>query len=335
MEYADYYATLGVPKTASAAEIRSAFRRLARQHHPDVSKNPGAAERFKRINEAHQVLSDPAKRAKYDQLGADWERIEREGAYARSYAGRGAAPAEGFGDFSDFFRTFFGGGGEFRWPVDEPAAAAPRDIESELEVTLEEAARGGRRTIQMEVPQSCPTCQGRGSVRSERRLRGRVVMEARPCPTCSGEGVVAERKKLDVTIPAGVTNGSRVRVRGKGGGAAAVGDLYLRVKLLPHSTFTVEGRDLRCRLLVRDYDAVLGAELTVPTLNGSVQMRVPPLTPGGKVFRLRGKGLPALQGGTAGDLYAVVDLALPGRITDEARGLYQKLRSLDQPAVRS
>lgn len=330
MEYTDYYGVLGVGKTASEKDIRAAFRRLARQHHPDVSKDPKAGERFKRINEAYQVLSDPKKRAKYDQLGADWERIEREGAFRQPSGGRRTATAEGFGDFSDFFRTFFGGEGDFQWPT-EGAAVAGRDLESELELSLEEAARGGRRTIEVEVPRTCPTCKGRGIITSQERTRGRGAVEARTCPTCGGSGVTAQRRSLEVKIPAGVADGSRIRVRGEGGrGDGGAGDLYLRVKLQPHPTFTVEGRDLRLRLPVADYDAVLGAEVTVPTLNGSVRMRVPPGTPGGKVFRLRGKGLPALGGGTGGDLYAVVELALPRRITSEARALYEKIRSLDR-----
>ncbi len=330
MEYTDYYGVLGVSKTATEKEVRAAFRRLARQHHPDVNKDPKAGERFKRINEAYQVLSDPQKRAKYDHLGADWERIEREGAFRQRYGGPRTTTAEGFGDFSEFFRTFFGGEAEFRWPGEEPTGAG-RDLESELEVSLEEAARGGRRTVEVEVPRTCPTCQGRGTVGSQQRTRGRIVLEGRPCGTCGGSGVTAQRRSLEVKIPAGVAEGSRIRVRGEGGrGDGGAGDLYLRVKLLPHATFTVEGRDLRCRLPLTDYDAVLGAEVTVPTLNGSVRMRIPAGTAGGKVFRLRGKGLPALSGGTAGDLYAVVELALPRRIGSEARALYEKLRGLDR-----
>jgi DnaJ-class molecular chaperone len=329
VEYTDYYATLGVPKTATQKEISAAFRRLARQHHPDVNKDPKAGERFKKINEANQVLGDPAKRAKYDQLGADWQRIEREGAYRQAQPRGRTATAEGFGDFSDFFRTFFGGEADFRGAGEEVAATG-RDLESEIEVTLEEAAQGGRRTIQMEVPQTCPTCQGRGTVGEERKVRGRVVITGTTCSTCGGEGVVSRRRQLDVKIPAGVADGSRIRVRGEGGrGATTAGDLYLRVRLLPHPVFTVEGRDLRRRLPVRDYDAALGAEITVPTLNGSVSMRIPAGTQGGKVFRLRGKGLPALSGGAAGDLYITVDLTISDRLTDEARGLYEKLRALD------
>jgi len=330
VEYTDYYAILGVPKTASEKEIHAAFRRLARRHHPDVSKDPKAAERFKQINEAHQVLGDPQKRARYDQLGADWERIEREAAYRQQYAGRRTATAEGFGDFSDFFQTFFGGATEFRWPGTEAPTPAGRDVESELEVTLEEAAGGGRRTIEIESPQTCSTCRGQGTIGSQRRVRGRMVMESRPCPTCGGEGVVFRRRSLDVKIPAGVTNGSRIRVRGEGSPAGQTpGDLYLRVTLAPHPRFTVEGRDLKVRLAVRDYDAALGAEVAVPTLNGAVQMRVPAGTPAGKVFRLRGKGLPGLSGGAAGDLYATVELALPARMTEDMRVLYQRIRTLD------
>src|SRR5437016_2607616 len=208
-EYKDYYQTLGVSRTASEKEIKSAYRRLARLYHPDVNKDPKATDRFKLINEAYEVLSDPKKRSKYDQLGSDWERIAREQEFARQYqsqAGRGTGAA-GFGDFSDFFNTFFAG---------------------------------------------------------ERRTVGnRTVMESVTCPTCGGAGVRATRRQILVKIPAGVIEGSRIRVKGEGQRAAQHGDLYLRVQLQPHSRFAAKGRDLYTPLAVLDDQAALGDEVTI------------------------------------------------------------------------
>src|SRR5438132_318214 len=212
-EYKDYYKTLGVARTASEKEIKSAYRRLARQYHPDVNKDPKATDRFKLINEAYEVLSDPKKRSKYDQLGSDWERIEREQEFARQYqsqAGRGAGAAgtEGFSDFSDFFNTFFAGDRGFSGFDFEGArgrgvtAERGEDIEHPFEITLEEAARGGERTIQMEVPETCPTCGGSGFTGERRTVRGRTVMESVTCPTCGGAGVRATRRQIQVKIPA-------------------------------------------------------------------------------------------------------------------------------------
>ena len=335
-EYKDYYQTLGVARTASDKEIKSAYRRLARQYHPDVNKDPKATERFKLINEAYEVLSDPKKRSKYDQLGSDWERIEREQEFARQYqsqAGQRAGGAEGFGDFSDFFNTFFAGGRGFSGFDFEGArgrgVAAERgeDIEHPFEITLEEAARGGERTIQMELPETCPTCGGSGFTGERRTVRGRTVMESVTCPTCSGAGVRATRRQIQVKIPAGVIEGSRIRVKGEGRRGTAAGDLYLRVHLQPHALFAAKGRDLYTPLPVLDDQAALGGEITIPSLaGGQLQLRVPAGSQAGKVFRLKGKGLPALKDGVAGDLYATLEIRIPQPITPPLRDLYEGIR---------
>ncbi|HYM51486.1 MAG TPA: DnaJ C-terminal domain-containing protein [Candidatus Limnocylindrales bacterium] len=334
-EYKDYYATLGVARTASEKEIKSAYRRLARQYHPDVNKDPQATERFKLINEAYEVLSDPKKRQKYDQLGSDWERIEREQEFARQYqsqAGGTGGTAYG-GDFSDFFNTFFsgeaGGFGGFEGFRGAAGATSRRgeDIEHPIEITLEEAARGGQRTIQTEVPEACPTCGGSGFTAERRQVRGRTVMQSVTCPTCGGAGVRPTRRQLQVTIPPGVTEGSRIRVKGEGERGAEHGDLYLRVHLQPDPRFAAKGRDLYTAVPIYDDQAVLGDEVLVPSLTGQLQLRIPPGSQAGRVFRLRGKGLPGLKGGVPGDLYATIEIRVPERITDDIRGLYQQLRS--------
>jgi DnaJ-class molecular chaperone len=338
-QYKDYYQTLGVGRTASEKEIKSAYRKLARQYHPDVNKDPKATERFKLINEAYEVLSDPKKRSKYDQLGADWERIEREQEFARQYQSQaaGQAGAAGYGDFSDFFNTFFSGerGGVSGFDFDLGGTRRGRtttrdrgeDIEHPIELTLEEAARGGQRTIQTEVPETCPTCAGSGFVGERRKVGNRTVMESVTCPTCGGQGVRATRRQIEVKIPAGVTEGSRIRVKGEGQKGAQAGDLYLRVQLQPHPRFAAKGRDLYTPLPVVDDQAALGDEVTIQTLTGGqLQLRVPAGSQAGKVFRLKGKGLPPLKDGVAGDLYATLEIRLPEPITPQIHDLYEGIR---------
>jgi molecular chaperone DnaJ len=337
-EYKDYYQTLGVSRTATEKEIKSAYRRLARQYHPDVNKDPKATDRFKVINEAYEVLSDPKKRTKYDQLGSDWERIEREQDFARQYqtqaGGQPAGGAAGFGDFSDFFNTFFAGeGGGFSGFNFEAARGRTatrqrgEDIEHPIDITLEEAARGGERTIQTEVPETCPTCGGSGFVGERKKVGNRTVMESVTCPTCAGSGVLATRRQIQVKIPAGVTEGSRIRVKGEGQRGAEHGDLYLRVHLQPHPRFAAKGRDLYTPLPVLDDQAALGDEVTLQSLTGAqLQLKVPAGSQAGKVFRLKGKGLPALKDGVPGDLYATLEIRLPEPITPELRELYEGIR---------
>lgn len=333
MEYKDYYATLGVARNASEKEVKAAYRKLARQYHPDVNKDPKATDRFKAINEAYEVLSDARKRSKYDQLGSDWERIEREQEFARQYQsrGRGASSAE-FENFSDFFQTFFGGegglGGFDLGGVTQQAATRGEDIEHPIEISLEDAARGTQRTIETEIPETCPTCGGSGFVARKRETRGRTVMQSTTCPTCHGQGVIASRRQLQVTIPAGVTEGSRVRVRGEGQrGSAQHGDLYLRIHLQPHPMFAARGRDLTTTVPVYDDQAVLGDAVTITTLTGQqLELTIPAGSQAGRVFRLKGKGLPGSKGGVPGDLYATLELRVPEKLTPEVRELYERLR---------
>ncbi len=333
MEYKDYYATLGVPRTAGEKEIKAAYRKLARQYHPDVNKDPKATDRFKQINEAYEVLRDPAKRTKYGQLGSDWERIEREQEFARQYQSRrGSQAGASFGNFSDFFETFFGGEGPLTGfeGFGTGTATAPRrgeDIEYPIEITLEQAARGAKRTIQTEVPETCPTCSGSGFVAERRQVRGRTVMESTTCPTCGGRGVRAVRRQIEVSIPAGVTEGSRIRVKGEGQRGAEHGDLYLRVHLQPHPQFAAKGRDLYTSIPAYDYQAVLGDEVPVPGLTGQLRLRIPPDSQAGKVFRLRGKGLPGLKGGVPGDLYATLQIRIPESIPPKVRELYGEIKA--------
>ncbi len=337
MEYKDYYKTLGVERTADDKAIKSAYRRLARKHHPDVNK--GQSDRFKEISEAYEVLSDPDKRKRYDTLGPDWER------YARAGAGAARSPFEGAevrfggsGDFSEFFRTIFGdlvgGGGRVRdvrrggrgdvfageWATGGQAAPEKgEDVESEIEVTLEDSFRGARKTIALELPEPCQTCGGSGNV-------GRT-----PCTQCRGTGWGTGRRHLDVKIPAGVDTGSRVRVAGEGPagiGKGARGDLYLRVVVRPDPRFERKGDDLYVDLSVPVADAALGGEVQVPALKGPVSMKIPPETSSGKMFRLPGYGMPRLKGGGAGDQYVRVQVVVPTGLTEREKELFKELQRL-------
>jgi DnaJ-class molecular chaperone len=363
MEFRDYYKTLGVERGASQAEIKSAYRKLARKHHPDVNPNNKDAEtRFKQINEAYQVLSDPAKRKKYDELGADWERGTTEEEMMRRYgwsgaprggggfrpgeAGGGYSPGEadggGGGGFSDFFEHFFGGlGGGFsgrgaggRAPrgfsgydlSEEPQRG--RDIEAEVTVQLRDAMRGTKMRITLNTEDVCPQCGGTGVVaREERRGKMRVIQSAEPCPTCHGRGTIPASRSLEVTIPPGVVDGTRMRLKGQGGKGPRPelnGDLFLTVRLKPDRVFSVSGRDVRCELPVWDYEAALGAEITAPTLDGLVSLKIPPESQTGRVMRLRGRGLPGWRGKEpGGDLLYELKVLAPTGMTDDERKLMQ------------
>lgn len=347
MEFKDYYKTLGVERSATEAEIKSAYRKLARKYHPDVNPNNKEAERrFKEINEAYQVLSDSEKRRKYDQLGADWQHGLNEEEIFRRYAAGAGAGSQGArwysgsaGDFSDFFEQFFGFGtspfrtrGRGTSPFGfgaEARAQRGADLNAEVTITLEEAVRGGKRRLELTAKDECQVCGGSGMVtREERKGKVRVIRSAEPCPNCGGTGVVAGRRTLEVSIPPGVTGGTRIRLKGQGGKGARPelnGDLFLTVRLAPHSVFSVQGRNLTCQLPVWDYEAALGAEVTAPTLNGKVSLKIPSQSQTGRVLRLKGRGIPGRGGEPAGDLLYELRVLAPTGLTSEERELMRKL----------
>jgi len=347
MEFRDYYKILGVERGAAEPEIKTAYRKLARKFHPDVNPNNKEAEkRFKEINEAYQVLSDAGKRKKYDELGADWEhgtsqeemmRRYAQAAAARERAGASArysgGPESSAGGFSDFFEQFFGGQGGVRgarrgFNFDAEPARAP-DLRADVHVPLAEAINGARQRLELVAQDECAACGGSGMVASEQRQgKTRVIRSAAPCPVCGGTGVIAQPRTLEVTIPPGVTDGTNLRLKGQGGRGPRPefnGDLFLTVRIEPHPVFTVAGRDLRCELPVWDYEAVLGAEVTAPTPGGGkVSLKIPAGSQGGRVMRLKGRGIPARAKESAGDLLYELKILAPADLTDEERTLMQQ-----------
>jgi len=329
VDFKDYYKILGVDRKADDKTIKSAYRRLARKHHPDVAKGKDSADRFKEINEAYEVLSDPEKRRRYDSLGPDWQRYAQAppggpgGGFRVEYGG----DAGGAGDFSDFFRTIFGdlgGRGGARGEgiriedlFDGGSRGRGVDVQAGIEITLDEAFQGTRKTFGMDIEEPCPTCHGSGHVKRQ------------PCTTCGGNGWQRVRRQVDVKIPAGVKSDQRVRVAGEGAGAAGTrGDLYLTVTVAPHPFFERKGDDIHLSLPVTAPEAALGAALEVPTLRGRVSMKIPPATSSGRTFRLPGYGMPRIKGGSSGDQLVTVKIVMPSDVTAAERELYEKLKAL-------
>jgi len=319
----NYYDILGVSRNASDKQIKQAYRRLARKHHPDV--NPGdkqAEARFKQINRAYEALSDPEKRRKYDRYGEQWEQAEAFEKAGRAGGAEGARFGQTF-DLGDLFgRATRGRGGPFENMFESflgrRGPTRGQNVEYAAEVTLEEAFRGATRRIGLQSEETCGTCGGTGRIASA------------VCHVCQGAGALLRPKRLEVKIPAGVRNGSRVRIAGEGRsgvGGGPRGDLYVVVRVRPHSKFERKGDDLTTEVGVPLEDAVLGGEVEVPTLSGSrVALKIPALTQNGRLFRLSGLGMPRLEGKGKGDLYARVGVVLPDKLSDRERELFEKLR---------
>ena len=342
----DYYEVLGVPRGASEADVKKAYRRLAMKHHPDRNAgDDGAEEKFKEASEAYEVLSDQDKRERYDRFG-------HAGVDGASGGGFGAG---GFTDIGDIFGEVFGdifSGGRGR-----RTSRRGRDMEYTLDLTLEQAVRGDSVEIRVPTlaacgdcggsgakagtsPTTCPECDGRGQVRVSQgffslqqtcprcRGAGRVIRD--PCAACHGHGRVEKRKTLSVKVPAGVDTSDRVRLSGEGeagGNGAPPGDLYVQMRVREHPIFSREDTDLFCDVPLSFADAALGGEIDVPTLDGRVKVKVPPETQTGKMFRLRGRGAPAVRGGPTGDLLCRVVVETPVHLSEKQKDILREFKA--------
>lgn len=352
----DYYEILGVEKSATAEELKKAYRKMAVKYHPD--KNPGnqeAENKFKELGEAYEVLSDPDKRAAYDRFGH--RAFEQGGGFSGGAGGGGgfhdpfdifrevfSGSAGGGGVFGDIFGDAFGQGGSGRGRSGQGS-----DLRYDLEISLEEAVHGAEKEIAIRKPEACDSCGGSGAAKGSKIVtcrtcggRGQVSVSRgffsmtqtcpachgsgqtieKPCAACNGEGRVEKTSKIKIRIPAGVDTGSRLRSPGQGEAGvrgAAAGDLYIVIHVKAHPIFERHDSDLYCEVPISFVKATLGGELLVPTLEGKAAVKIPAGTPSGKIFRLRGKGVPDLRGGNPGDLNVRVYVEVPKKLTSEQR----------------
>ncbi len=344
----DYYEVLGVPRGANEEEIKKAYKKLAKQHHPDLNPDdPHAAERFKEINEAASVLTDAEKRGRYDQFGHDG--IDPNGMGGGGFGGFGGA--EHMGGFGDIFDMFFGGGFGGTVSPNQPRRGA--DIETELAVSFEEAAFGAQKEVFIHRLENCSTCGGSGAaagsspsaclncsgtgqvrvvkttpfgqmqtVKTCPRCQGKGVTIDKPCSDCNGSGKARRKRKIQVTIPKGIENGAQLRISGEGEGGfngGASGDLYVVVRVKPHPLFARVGNDTHAQMDLTFAQAALGATLEVPTLDGKISFKIPPGTQNNAVFRIKDKGIPYLRGIGRGDHKIKVRIMVPVNLNEEQR----------------
>jgi len=352
----DYYEVLGLGKSASEADIKKAYRTLAKKYHPDMNKAPDAAEHFKEVQEAYDVLSDPQKKAAYDQFG----HAGMEGAnFGSGFGGFGAGGFEA--DLSDLFGSFFGGG----FTSSRAQRSGPRkgqDRLMQMKVSFMDAIFGKEETIELDLDEQCtacggtgaysksdikvcPDCHGTGYVTQQQRSPFGIFQTQAPCPKCHGQGKVVDRPcdkchgkgyehkriAVDFTIPAGIHSGQQLRMQGKGekgSGGGPNGDLYIEVIVGSHQYFRREGRDIFIEIPLSVLDATLGVKVDVPTVYGDVELTIPAGTQNGTRFRLRGKGVKDVRGKDGGDQYVAIKLEVPEKLTREERDLYQRLKEL-------
>lgn len=356
MNKRDYYEVLGVSKDASEADIKSAFRKLAKKYHPDVSKEENAAEKFKEAQEAYTVLSDPAKRKQYDQFG--------HSAFNNGSGGFSGFEGFDFGNVSDIFEDLFGGMGfSTRSRQSGKSTNSPKrgaDVLYNMTIDFEEAVFGTKKDIKIDVEEPCDECHGRGGfdsktcsechgsgmIASEQRTmfgsfitkstcpycKGTGTTYERICKECQGRGKVTNRKTITVTIPAGIDSENRLRIAGKGGAGTnggSNGDLYIEFKVREHEFYKREEDDIYINLPITITDAVLGAKREVPTLYGNVDLTIPAGTQNGENFRLRGKGIENVNTKRKGDMYIIINVIIPEKITREQKKIFESLEQTD------
>lgn len=366
----DYYEVLGVSKDASDDAIKKAYRRLAKKYHPDVNHEPGAAEKFKEINEANEVLSDPAKRKAYDQFGFAGVNGEPGG-----YGGFEGFTSGNFDDFSDVFSSFFGGGmggfsgfgGSARRASNGPRKGEDRRMQ--LDISFMDACFGKKVTIEVEVDEPCPSCHGSGGetpgdietcprchgtgyvMRQQQTMLGVMQTQMacpdchgsgrrikRVCHTCGGRGYEHKRVEVEVTVPAGIDDGQMLRVNGKGGrgmNGGPNGDLYLVIHVLPHDRFIRDGKNIYLDIPVSAVDATLGTSIDVPTVHGDVTMKIPAGMQDGTQLRLRGQGITDIRGGKNGDQLCTVHIQIDKKLTPKEKELYEQLQALQDTGRKS
>ncbi len=322
--FIDYYEVLGLSRSATKEEIKAAYRKAARKYHPDLhpkSEKAKMEEKFKQISEAYEVLYDPEKREKYDRFGENW-RAGQEQQPPTNAGGQNSytwssTDADGF---SDFFESLFGRAraGEYYEGFEQHRDMRGQDLESQIDLTLEEAYHGGQKAFQFSIRSVCPACGGVG------------VVNRKTCQSCGGTGYKTTVRTIDLKIPAGLTDGSVIRLKGQGGegyGKGKQGDLLLTVKILPHPYFTLNGNHLETKLKLKPEQAVLGCKIPVQTIDGEVMITVPPMSHSGHKLRLRSKGWPG-KGRTRGDQHVELFIDIPASLGQEERKIYQNLMDI-------
>ena len=364
----DYYEVLGVSKNASDDEIKKAYRSLAKKYHPDLNKDPGAEDKFKEINEAYEVLSDPQKRQTYDQFG--FAGMDGAQGFGNGFSG---FQSGSFDDLNDIFSSFFGGmggmGGGFGRTSRNTGPQRGNDRFMRMNIEFMDACFGKTETIEIELDEkcrrcngsgaenpsdieTCSTCRGSGSVMREQRMgfsvfrtqevcpdcggTGRKVRK--PCPDCSGKGYLHKRTKVEVKIPAGINEGQQLRIPGKGerginGGDN--GDLYIEIHIRPHHQFVREGKNIHLEIPVTAVDATIGTTLDVPTIRGEVTMKIPAGTQNGTQLRLKGEGVPDLRGGKNGDQICTVRIQVDKRLSAKEKELYKQLQDIQNKSKKT
>ncbi|MFS0780856.1 molecular chaperone DnaJ [Bacillus sp. 1P06AnD] len=359
MSKRDYYEVLGVSKTASKDEIKKAYRKLSKQYHPDINKAEDAADKFKEIKEAYEVLSDDQKKAQYDQFGhTDPNQGFGGGGFGGDFGGGG------FGGFEDIFSTFFGGGGGRRRDPNAPRQGS--DLQYTMTISFEDAVFGKETTIEIPREEECDTCHGSGAkpgTKSEtcsycsgsgqinveqntpfgrivnrttcKHCQGTGKIIPHKCSTCGGTGRVKKRKKISIKVPAGIDDGQQLRVSGQGepgvnGGPA--GDLFVVFHVKSHEFFERDGDDVYCEVPLTFVQAALGDEIEVPTLHGKVSLKIPAGTQTGTRFRLKGKGVPNVRGYGQGDQHIIVKLVTPKKLSDKQKQLLREYAEISGEA---